>query len=233
MNPLAQLSCWIDPVEVVDVLIRIENGETALKRHTLCLQSTVLEGGSVAGFADMVTNYLSSFRVPASLITLTTVLHDCSDISSRARSALASLHFDGSIAIHARATVPPELPRDTVLSIECSAVVADLIEYPCRALLDMVDVCVDFWRSKQEVIESVQCVEFVPSGASRLQIAVDQLVASHFGAHVLAENFEPPRINQGYRALTVSGRPPIRQSLVDSVRQAADQIATTANVQRF
>src|SRR5438067_2215768 len=89
MDPFAQLSSWIDPVEVLDVLIRIESNSAALqKRDTILLQSTVLESGSEAGFKDMVTSYLNSFQVPDSLVTLTMAYYDTSEISLRTISAI-------------------------------------------------------------------------------------------------------------------------------------------------
>jgi hypothetical protein len=98
MGTFAQLSSWIDPTELLDVLIRIEADGPALRqRNTICLQSNVLQSGSEAGFRDMVTSYLNSFQVPHSLVTLTIASYDCSDISARALAALADLRFDGTV----------------------------------------------------------------------------------------------------------------------------------------
>ena len=139
MGPFAQLSSWIDPVEVLDVLIRIEADEAALKeRNTIFLRSTVLQSGSEAGFRDMVTAYLNSFQVPHPIVAVTMASYDCSDISIRALSAFANLRFDGTVTAYSRTTVPSQMAQDTVLAIEGPDVLLDLIKYPCMALLDMV-----------------------------------------------------------------------------------------------
>jgi hypothetical protein len=224
MGTFAQLSSWIDPVEVLDVLIRIEgNGAALRQRHTICLQSNVLQSGSEAGFRDMVTSYLNSFQVPHSIVTLTIASYGCSDISARAVSALADLRFDGTVTAYSKTSVPSQMPQDTVLAIEGPDVLIDLIKNPCMALLDIVTECAAFYRQKRKQIESLPRAEFVPSASSRLQIQIEKVVASHFGLHVAPEDhgLETPRINQGYRSITVSCVPPIPEPLLRVARESS------------
>src|SRR5215467_404104 len=221
-TPFAQLSSWIDPVEVLHVLIRLEADDATLKdRNTILLRSSLLQNGSEAGLRDMVTSYLNSFQVPYPIIALTKVYFDCSDISLRALSALAALRFDGTVTAYSRATVPAQLQPDTVLAIEGSDVLLDLIKYPCMALLDIVSESVRFYKDQRKVIESCSRVELVPSAPSRLQIEIEKVVAAHFGVHVAPEDhgLETPRLNQGYRSLTISGMPPIRELLLSATKE--------------
>ena len=232
MDPFAQLSSWIDPVEVLDVLIRIESNSAALqKRDTILLQSTVLESGSEAGFKDMVTSYLNSFQVPDSLVTLTMAYYDTSEISLRTISAVASLRFDGTVTAYSKTKVPSEMAQDTVLAIEGSDLLLDLVKYPCMALLDVVSTTAAAWKRQRKTIEAVGRVEFVPSAASRLQIAVETVVASHFGAHIAPEDhgLKIPRTNLGYRSFTISGIPPIPESQLKLARETSVFLAATAN----
>jgi hypothetical protein len=228
MDSFLQLSNWIDPVEVLDVLIRLQSNAAALnERNTLVLRSDLIESGAEAGFSDMVKSYLNSFEVPHSLIILTMAYYDSSDISLQAVSALARLRFDGTVTAYSRTTVPSQMAQDTVLTIEASDLLIDLIKYPCMALLDLVTQSAAFWKQHQEIIEKLTRVEFVPSAPSRLQIAVEKVVASHFGAHTAPEDhgLESPRLNQNYRSLTVSGLPPIPEPFLNEVRRASAAIA--------
>ena len=205
-------------------MIRLESDDAALQeRNTILLRSNVLESGSEAGFRDMLTSYLDSFQVPHSIVALTFASYDCSDISVRTVSALATLRFDGTVTAYDRTTVPPQMKQDTVLAIEGPDVLLDLIKYPCMALLDIVSEIAAAWKQQREVIESdhVSHVEFTPSAPSRLQISIEKVVASYFGADTATGDLglETPRINRGYRSLTVSGVPPIAEALMNMVRE--------------
>src|SRR5262249_49217560 len=224
MATFAQLSYWIDPVEVRDVVRRIETDDAALKRrNTICLPSGVLQSGSEAGFKDMVESYLKSFQIPHSAVVLTMHFCGCTDISVRALSAMAGLRFDGTVTSYEKPSVPDHMDKDTILKIEGTDLLLELIRYPCMALLDIVTECAAFYRQKRKLIESLPRAEFVPSAPSRLQILIETVVASHFGLHVAAEEhgLETPRINQGYQSLTVSCIPPIPDLLLTAARTSA------------
>lgn len=222
MDSLAQLSCWIDPVEVLDALIRVDANEAALgERDTLLLQSKVLDSGSEAGFDRMVAGYLGNFELPYPILILTLAWYHCSAISRRAVAAVAGLRFDGTITSYDRQSVPSHLPPDTVLAIEASNVLIELVKNPCAALLDIVSSNIAFWRQKRDVLKSpyVMGVELTPSAPSPLQIAIESEVASSFGVLTKAADLDVHRMNQGFRAITVSGRPPLPDTLVHMLKE--------------
>jgi len=142
-----ELASWLDPYMLLQCAKRYEiEHEKAMTRTNLVIGSDELVNGDDGGFAELVAAFLRGFRVPQPIIEFLRATQDVSHISAKTWNWLETLELSARYMVCSREHVHANLSPHAILVIEERDAIADVIQGPVLALLDIVGMLADHWR---------------------------------------------------------------------------------------
>jgi|CXWL01.1.fsa_nt_gi hypothetical protein len=211
-----QLSAWLDPVELLEAGLSYEsNRKKALIPARLIISSGRLQNGDEGNYARLVQKFISGFRIPQEVIELLRRFEASAELSKETWSWLEDLRCSGTIKVCSRTNIEPDVPPNTILTIQERDAVVDILRSPVRALLDLVDRLAIFWQQYARLETSFY---HQPNMPTPFYTYVDYQVASAF-----VKFASPPHLkdqigpNFRYRAVTVYGRSTVDDPSYDPI----------------
>jgi hypothetical protein len=148
----------------------------ALARNRLWIAQRRLTSGHQGNFSNLVRKFLRGFRVPPAVIDLSRAVAK-PPLTGEGWQWLQTLSVAGTVTEYSRGAVPPGAPPETILEIEESDAVLDVIHPPVMALLDLVDMLAEQW---ERIAALGASVFHQHNMASTFYAYVDEQVASFY-----------------------------------------------------
>jgi hypothetical protein len=224
-----ELASWLDPYMLLQCVKRYEiEREKALARTSLVIGSDELIDGEDAGFPELVAAFLRGFRMPRPIIELLRATQDASQISAETWNWLENVELSSArYKVCSREHVQANLPPHAILLIEERDAIADVIQGPVLALLDIVVMLADHWRKMANLGARIYYEHNMPTpfyAYIDLRVAESYLTLEDSTFNGIAG------AKLRYRAVTVYGSPAPESPIWEASRESARFMAASTHM---
>ena len=144
------LSCKINIVKIKKVIIDLNNTpEIALKRDFILFRSSKMKSGIDWNLYKLINDYLTNFRIPKESLDLIIKLEKWSNEYSESIDWLLNYNFNGQIITNSNSS--SIFKHAPIIKIEAQRPILELIIYPIKFIINMVERCCELWSSSVDI----------------------------------------------------------------------------------